>query len=221
MRREALLLAAVLLLGQVAGEGTSFAEIVITAAGDEEFDIATGVTTLAEGGNISHREHGIELQAEFIRHLAGEYVETGPAEVTGPFGHVQAGSVYLDLLEDTLHAGDGITFEGHGLTVAGEKLRFHDSRGVVELSGDVVSAGPDFTAARVLFDTASGTVLLFGPYSYDDGLFTLSADSEGSLLELTPGEEDAEGGSASGEGGFTASSSPSAETLALFEAWLD
>jgi len=221
MRRSVLtLLLTVLMAASALAQDDSFAELVITAAGDEEFDIATGITTLHDGGTISHRERGIELTSAFIRYLGDEYVETGEAEAEGPFGTVQAGSVYFDLPEDSLHAADGVTYESGNLFVTATELLLYAGDGVVELRGEVESAEPAFRAARLLFDTDSGTVLLFGPYSYDDGLLELSADGEDSLLELTGTDSDGEDAADDGTD-FTASSSPAEETLTRFGPWLD
>lgn len=214
MRLRALLLVCCLLPAGLAAAG-SFAGLVITAAGDEEYDIATGITTLSEGGTVVHRERGIELMADFISYRAGEYVETGAAELQTEAGTVTAGRVRLELEKDRLEAAGGIRFSGSGLGVSADGLTFSADSGIVELRGSVTSLEPAFSAERLLFDPESGTALLFGPYTYDDGLLELSAEGNDSLLELTSAE------GPSGAAIFSASSGPSSGTLELFAAWLD
>lgn len=194
---------------------TSFANLTIVSAGDEEFDLSTGVTTLLDGGEISDRSSGITLQANWISYHADEFIDTTGAAVTGPFGTVTAGSVFIDIPAARLSASGELRFAGRDLQVSASSLRYFGEQGVVELSGEVIATTPAFTAERVLYHLESGTLLLFSPYSYDDGLLELSAASAGSQLELRRPVNEAAAGT------FAASSTPSPETLALFTGLLE
>lgn len=209
-----LLLLAGLVLAQ---SGASFASLVITAAGDEEFDIATGVTTLVDGGEIRDRDSGIVLRAPWISYSVDEFIDTRDTLVEGPFGTVTAAEVFVDIPAGRLSASGELQLHGPNLLVSGEQLSYHAQEGVVDVSGEVSASDPDFSARRVLYDTASGMLLLFGPYAFDDGLLQLSASSVDALLELRrPETEPAEGEGFS----FEVSSTPQPETLELFASWL-
>lgn len=208
-----------LLLAVAAAQQTgSFASLVIAPAGDEEFDIATGITTLLDGGVITDHDSGITLQAPWIRYKVGEFIETTDTSVSGSFGAVSAASVYVDIQSALLSAEGELQLDGRNLTVTGDSLRYHADAGVVDLQGQVVASSPVFSASRLLYDTSSGTVLLFGPYTFDDGFLELTATSESALLELRRPADEPEDPAAFA---FLVSSTPDPETLSLFSNWLD
>ena len=125
--------------------------------------------------------------------------------------------MFVDIAAGRLSANGSLQLSSRNLQVSGEELTYHADVGVVDVEGSVTATDPVFTARRVLYHTGSGTVLLVGPYSFDDGFIQLSASSPESLLELRrPGEEPAEGE----EFFFEVSSTPRPETLALFGSWL-
>lgn len=207
-----------LLASALAQTGASFASLVITPAGNEEYDISTGITTLTGGGIIHDQESGITLEAPFISYRVDDFIETGSAVVTGDFGTVSAETVHVDISESLLTAAGELQLTGRNLQAAGEELSYHAEEGVVDLRGNVQATDPAFSASRILYDTGRGTVLLFGPYTYDDGFLTLSASSSDSHLELRRPEPEPED---SDEFSFLVSSTPDPATLALFSAWLD
>lgn len=210
----------VLLLGLslvLAQNGGSFASLSISAAGDEEFDISTGITTLVDGGEVRDRDSGIVLTAPWLRYQVDEFIDTRDATVEGPFGVVTAAEVFVDIPASRLSASGNLQLSGRNLLVSGDSLTYHGDQDVVDVEGNVAATDPLFSARRVLYHTASGTVLLLGPYTFDDGFMELTASSPDSLLELSrPATEPAE----EEEFFFEVSSTPQAETLALFGNWL-
>lgn len=211
-------LLALLVTAGLAQTGGSFASLVITPAGDEEYDIATGVTTLTQGGVIQDQGSGITLEAPHISYRVDDYIDTTSATVSGGFGTVVADSVRVDISESLLTASGNLQLTGQNLHVSGDELSFFADAAVVDLRGNVSATDPIFTASRILYDTVSGTILLFGPYSFDDGFLQLSASSPASHLELLrPDVEPAD----PAEFAFSVSSTPAASTLELFGPWLD
>ena len=105
MRTVLAALALLLAAFGLAQSGGSFASLVITSAGDEEFDIATGVTTLLEGGEIRDQGSGIVLTAPWISYKVDEYIETRDTTVTGSFGRVTGETVHVDIPSSKLTAG--------------------------------------------------------------------------------------------------------------------
>lgn len=220
MRLSHITVALLLLLAgtALAQTGGSFANLVITPTGDEEYDISTGITTLTEGGVIQDHGSGITLEAPLISYRVDDYIDTSFTTVTGGFGTVLGDSVYVDIRESLLTAGGNLQLTGRNLHVSGNELSYFAESGVVDLQGNVSATDPVFTASRILYDTASGTVLLFGPYTFDDGFLQLSASSPDSFLELLRPAAEPEDVD---EFAFLVSSTPAAQTLALFAAWLD
>lgn len=220
MRRKHFLvtLCALLLAAGFAQTGGSFASLVIRPAGNEEYDISTGVTTLTEGGVIQDQGSGITLEAPFISYRVDDWIDTTSATVTGGFGTVLGDSVHVNILQSLLTASGNLQLTGQNLHVSGQELSYFADAGVVDLRGNVSATDPVFTASRILYDTVSGTVLLFGPYSFDDGLLQLTASNADSYLELLRPEEEPENPE---EFAFTVSSTPAASTLELFGDWLE
>ena len=68
------------------GNPADFAALTIRPNGPEELDLATGVTTLPEGGTVSYKDEGVTLSGTFIRYLEGEFIEIEGATVEGVFG---------------------------------------------------------------------------------------------------------------------------------------
>src|SRR5690554_418661 len=110
-----LLLTTVMLLGaafSLAQSGGSFASLVITPDGDEEYDIATGITTLLDGGQIRDQGSGIVLTAPWISYKVDEYIDTRDTTVTGSFGQVTGQSVHVDIPSSQLTASGNLQLAG-------------------------------------------------------------------------------------------------------------
>ncbi len=220
MRARSILLTllALALATGLAQSGGSFASLVITPAGDEEYDIATGVTTLTEGGVIIDQGSGITLEAPFISYRVDDFIDTTSATVTGSFGTIVGDEVRVDISSSLLTASGNLQLSGQNLQVSGDQLSYFAETGVVDLQGNVTASDPVFSASRILYDTVSGTVLLFGPYSFDDGFLQLSASSPDGFLELLRPEEEPENPQ---EFAFSVSSTPGTSTMELFGDWLE
>lgn len=200
----------------------SFAGLVITARGDEEFDISTGITTLVDGGEIYDRTTGMGLVADFIRYRVDEFIETRGTEVSGPFGTVRAEFVDFDMVDGILTAGGSLELTADEVVATAQALSFHLESGVMDISGSVTATAPGFSAERVLLSTESGVVLLLAPYEYDDGFLLLRSTTPGAMLELIPQLDDEAGADAwtEGPGQFAASTIPQESTLELFGPYL-
>lgn len=198
------------LLGGTTLAAASFAGLVITPAGDEEFDIGTGVTTLVDGGVITDNARGLTVHADFLQYRSGEFVEGSEAQATGNFGEITAAQIRLDVETDTLTASGGISVAAQSFQVSAGELVFHAGPEILVASGGVTGDRPDFSADRLYHDAETGIILLGGPYDYREGILTLSAAGPDALLELQPTE--AEDGTIT----FAVNSQPAASTLELF-----
>lgn len=72
------------------GTDADFAALTVRPNGPEELDLATGVTTLPEGGEIVYRAENVRLTGGFIRFLEGDFIEAREAVVAGAFGSLEA-----------------------------------------------------------------------------------------------------------------------------------
>lgn len=168
----------------------AFSGLTVIAFGEQEFDIVTGITTLPEGGQVVDREHGVTLTAESMRYREGDFVEAETVEVSGRFGTARSDRVSIDLATAVVEASGNVRFEREELRLLAASLRYDVDAAIVEFEGPVTGEGVELEAAAMLLDADSGSVLLIGPYRYQDELFELSSEREGALLSLTPAEDE-------------------------------
>ena len=161
-----------------------FASLTVSPAGRQLFDIATGVTTMPDGGVITDQSTGVQLSATHIEYLAGAFVEARGAQVNGDFGVVTAQSLRLDLQSGVLNASGGLSLARGALTIGAGTLAYYANRQVAVFGGGVVATGPAFEADSLYLDAVTGDVLLVGNYSFEGGLFTMTSPEEGGRLEL-------------------------------------
>lgn len=183
-------------LAQESGQATgqemeeAFSGLTVIAFGEQEVDIITGITTLPEGGQVVDREHGVTLTAETMRYREGDFVEAETVEVSGRFGTARSDSMSIDLDAAVVEAFGNVRFEREELRLLATSLRYDVKAAVVQFQGPVTGEGVELEAAAMLLDADSGSVLLVGPYRYQDELFELSSEREGALLSLTPAEDE-------------------------------
>lgn len=179
----------VLVIALVAGgpawaETAPFAALTVTPDGPQRYDITTGVTTLPKGGLVVDQDTGVKLQAASMQYVEGASIDATDASVTGSFGRLVATSIHIDVPAGTLRASGDLRLVRDGLTLHADALRYDAGREVVDFTGPVSGAAPDFRADRVLLDARSGDVLLLGQYRFSAGALTLTSPTGGGRLEL-------------------------------------
>jgi len=186
-----------------------FAALVVTPFGEQTFDLATGVTTLPDGGEVAAREAGVVLSGQRLRYQQGVFVEAEGAKITARAFTLSAPSITLDLAERRLSASGGVRYQSPELELGAEQVLIDLARGYAVLSNVVSTRAPLLEAARLVVAGDLGAALLVGPYRYQDGPLVLSSSEPGDLLELR--------WSTTAEGlRFTVSTVISAELLALY-----
>ena len=196
-----------------AAQADPFAGLTVVPFGEQTFDIATGRTTLSEGGEVIDRVTGVVLTAPFIVLQEGVFIEAQEVEVTGVFGTFQASNLLVDLESSVVRAEGNLRITIEATTVHGELLEYFATPGVLRMSGGVVGDNPGFEATSIIVDFSQGTALLVGPYVFEDGPFILRSNLEGSLLELTSVDLD-------GVPTFDAATEVNPESLARLELYL-
>ena len=162
----------------------SFAALTITPAGQQVFDLATGVTTLPQGGEIVDRESKLSLNAAHIRYEEGNFIEASESTVRGKFGTLQAADIVVNLIEQTILATGSLQFDYSGLSVVADSLTIYLEPDIAVLEGRVTSDAPQLSSATVVIDLTSQHVLLVSPYLYQNGILRLTQDAEGEFLQL-------------------------------------
>lgn len=179
-------LAPVLLLMAAAplGSPADFAALTIRPNGSEAFDLATGITTLNEGGTVAYRDEGVTLEGSFIRYREGEFIEIERASVTGAFGALRAPALRFDVPTQLLTASKGAAFDGPALTLEADTVELNLNDDIAVLEGSVTSRTPDLESAQVLVDTLGQRAVLVGPYTFNNGPVVLRGNA-GKTLALT------------------------------------
>jgi len=179
-------------LGQEAGAGPShgqperpFAGLVIVSHGRQTIDLVTGLTVLPDGGSLVDRQTGVEVDAQVIRYVDGDYIEAAGVTVSGAFGEVVADALRIDVENSLLIATGELRLSRDGLVVTAASLSYHALEQVVVFDGGVTGTEPAFFADRLLLDTLTGDVLLDGRYEFAGDLFTMRSPAAGGRLQLS------------------------------------
>ena len=162
--------------------GQDFAALSVRPDGPEEFDLATGITTLPEGGEILYRAQDVRLVGSYIRFLEGDFIEVRGATVTGAFGVLEAPELRFEVGPQRLLAQD-VTFVSEAVELSADAAELELAQDVAVLSGNVTSTDPELSGARALIDLGAQQALLVGPYAFADGPVALRGDA-GKLLAL-------------------------------------
>lgn len=163
----------------------TIARLTVIPAGEQAFDLATGETTLPDGGTIIDRQTGLTLRAERIVYRDGDYIHAWSATAETDAGVLTAPTLRIDVPSLTARVPDGVTLERPGLAVTADSaeylfeeslVRFHAPRGT----------STTLEARTLYLAVDTGDVLLIGPYLYQDGPFTLRDERADSALQLRP-----------------------------------
>ena len=159
--RRALLLFVILLLA------AEFAAISIEPYGDSVYDLASGVTTLPQGGVIHDNENNLSIDASFIEYKEGEYIRAKEAKMRTEEVHFTAVELeYLPAVDEARLDG-GVSLEtGDIKELRAQSGWIYLKDGVVVLAGGVTAAQPELSAALLVADYRQGEVLLIAPYKY-------------------------------------------------------
>ena len=161
--KRALLLVTVFLLA------AEFAALSIEPYGDSVYDLASGVTTLPQGGVIRDNENDLSIDASFVEYKEGEYIKARQAKTEAAGVSFAAAELeYLPAADEARLAG-GVSLETDDIkNLRAQKGWIYLKDGVVVLAGGVSAARPELEAALLVADYRQGEVLLLAPYRYKD-----------------------------------------------------
>jgi hypothetical protein len=165
--------------------GARFAGFSVEANGDQQVDLATGVTTLPRGGTLTDNRNGLRLVAPYIQYKDGEFIRARQAQFNT--GDTRFNALELD------YQLKGETVRLKGLTVSSpdfSSISAQDGLALLGenrlvLSGDIRSQAPQLKAGKMVVDTQSRQALVIGAYTFQDGANRLSGTRADSLLLLS------------------------------------
>lgn len=172
------------ILGLGVALANPYAALVITPYGEQIFDLATGVTTLPQGGEVIDRDGKVVLAGQQLRYRQGVFVEALSARVEAEAFVLIAENIYLDVPAQRLDAEGEVSFESPELGLMAERLSIDLVREQAVLNEVVSTREPLLAAATLVVVSDLSAALLVGPYRYQDGPLTLSSSEAGDLLEL-------------------------------------
>jgi len=163
----------------------SFAAFTVEPAGDQVVDLATGVTTLPDGGRLVDAERGLSLEAAYIEYKEGTFVRAKKARLLREDVTFKAGELYLDVPHEVVDLKEGVVFSApfiQGLTAPEGRLYLKDE--VAVLWGGVKSAKPAFQAEKMVAEIRESRVLLLGAFSYHDPKLGITLRGKGKEAKL-------------------------------------
>jgi hypothetical protein len=160
------------------------AALTVNPAGEQEYDINTGITTLPQGGTVIDKERELQLDAEFIRYKDGEFIEATGGTSEGPFGLLQAPELRLEVTTDVITATGGISLTKDGLALTSDTLTLDLNSSVAVLAGNIKNVEPAFEAAAMVVKLGGGYAVLTSPFYYSNGPLEFAQDAPGNFLQL-------------------------------------
>ncbi len=199
----------------VALAAARFAALSIEPYGDQVFDLATGVTTLPQGGVIHDNANDLSIDAEYVEYKEDVYVLARKAKSEAGKVRFAAEQLRYELPEDRVRLEGGVVLDTpqvKALEARSAWIFLKD--GVAVLEGGVRAMSPELEAEAMVSDYRSGEALLLAPYRYRDAALgvTLSGKNPEKPLYL---KFDAETGE------VQASSKPAAEVKARLLAFVE
>jgi hypothetical protein len=160
------------------------AALTINPKGEQQLDIATGITTLPEGGEVIDVERGLKLNATFISYKDGEFIEAQGCTSEGPFGLLQAPELRLEIASNTITATGGISLTKDGLALTSDHLTLNMDSSIAVLTGNIKNTEPAFEAAAIVMKVGAGYALLASPFTYQSDFAQLEQANPDNLLQL-------------------------------------
>lgn len=147
----------------------AFAAFTVEPAGDQVVDLATGVTTLPDGGRLVDAETGLALEAPFITYREGVFVRAQKARLTTEKVRFFTEKLDYDVKKGVARLEGGVQLDSPwiaGLRAPGG--RYYPEPGVAVLAGGVAAKKPDFTAKTLVADLKKRLALLLGEFRFAD-----------------------------------------------------
>jgi len=178
-----------LMMGFFVSQSQSFAALTIIPTGAQAIDIATGITRLPEGGQIIDTVEKLTLNAKQLELKEGEFISAERVTVEGEFGSFSSGTLFVDMVSRKLETG-AVELKYKNLLINASKLVLFLDTDIAQLSGNVLSDAPNFTAEGILIDLETGDALLTSPFVFSNGPLVLKQDNIGKQLQLSPNEQE-------------------------------
>ncbi|HHO57744.1 MAG TPA: hypothetical protein ENJ85_01070 [Oceanithermus profundus] len=164
MKRAGLLLPLLILLA-----AARFAALSIEPYGDQVFDLATGVTTLPQGGVIRDNANDLSIDAEYVEYKEDVYVLARKAKSEAGKVRFAAEQLRYELPEDRVQLEGGVVLDTPQVkALEARSAWIFLGDGVAVLEGGVRAMSPELEAQAMISDYRTGETLLLAPYRYRD-----------------------------------------------------
>jgi hypothetical protein len=170
-------------------EDDAVARLEVVSTGEQTLDVLTGETVLVDGGVIIDRKTGLELNAPSIRYVQGDFIQAENASARMAGGMFTAATMRVDVDALTAEAGGSVRFEREGLRLTAPLARIDFEREFATFE-TATGENPMLEAERLVLNLNGGAAVLFGPYVFQNGPFTLSDDRSDSALQIDPVERE-------------------------------
>lgn len=145
----------------------AFAAFTVEPAGDQVVDLATGVTTLPDGGRLVDAETGLALEAPFIAYQEGVFVRAKKARLTTEKVHFFAEKLDYDVKKGVARLEGEVRLDSPWIEgLKAPRARYYPGPGVAVLEGGVTAKKPDFTAKTLVADLKKRLALLLGEFRF-------------------------------------------------------
>lgn len=160
-----------------------FAGFTVQPNGPQEMDLATGITTLEQGGTITDNQRGLKLQAKYIQYKEGEFYKAKEATFKSKDNDFNAANLEFTQKTETLKLSD-LRFSSANLKGISAKQGLFFKEDILVLKGEVRSGQPSLEANTIVVDTDKNQALVLGVFSFKDGTSTLRGQKPDSTLLL-------------------------------------
>ena len=145
-----------------------FVGFSVEPAGNQEVDLATGITTLPQGGVLTDNQNGLKLTGKYIQYKEGSFIKAREARLDTGEAEFTASDLEYQVKGETVRLkGMGYHSKDLKSVSAQAGLAFLNDE-VVVVRGQVRSADPQLDAELMVVDTGRKQALLIGRFSYQD-----------------------------------------------------
>lgn len=165
-----------------------FAAFTVSSKGVQQVDLATGVTTLMQGGVITDNRNHLTLEGGYIQYKEGVFIKAKAAEMHSNGVSFTAAVLDYQDAADTVRLTGGLTYANSSLKgVKAQEGLLYLKTGIAVLHGRVRSLDPLLHAEKVVVDADHNQILVLGRFSYKDPKLgiTLNGNTADATLLLT------------------------------------
>jgi lipopolysaccharide assembly outer membrane protein LptD (OstA) len=164
----------------------NFANFNIQPTGSQNLDLASGVTTLPQGGRVSDTSAGFSVTAKWIQYKDGVFLSARQALVTTQDGgKVRADLVNYQVATKLMRASGHLLYSDRRVVhLTAARATYNTATQIVVVTGSVRAQQPALSATELMVDYLKKQALLVGRYRYAYQGTSLSNNAPSGVLLL-------------------------------------